>query len=82
MHADSDNTELCPPCMSSSAVWGSSSCRFLSIDVVVAIGVGVATGKASLDPVIVSNVLDKVAASSEGKVSGIERKGEEKKGRS
>lgn len=77
VHADSDNTEPCPPpCSFSSVVSGSSSCGFLSVDVVVAVGVGVVAGKEVTDPAIGSNILNEVTASSEGEVSGIEMKEE------
>ena len=80
VHADSDSTEPCPPCTTSNAASGSSSCRFVSIDVTVAVDVGAAAGKELPDLVTGSNILNEVAASSEGEVSGLERREEEKEG--
>lgn len=80
VHANSDDTEPCLPCLSSSVVSGSSSCRLLSVDVVFTVGVGVAAGKELPDPAIGGNILNEVTASSEGEVSGIEWKEEENEG--
>jgi len=80
VHSDSDNPEPCPPCSSSSVVLGIIICRLLSVDVVVAVGVGVDAGKSCLIQSLVVHIPRQVAAFPEGEVSGLERKEEEKGG--